>query len=74
MQELTHHIIAAAAAAAVSVQGYTRLLNVLGSNLAEFLQNLNDLHLHLQYCWPAMVAPGFRCEEVSTRGGAGLQV
>lgn len=47
------------------LQGYTRLLKVLGSNLAEFLQNLNDLHLHLQYCWPDMLAPAFRCEEVS---------
>jgi hypothetical protein len=50
---------------AVLLQGYTRLLKVLGSNLAEFLQNLNDLHLHLQYCWPDMLAPAFRCEEVS---------
>jgi guanylate cyclase soluble subunit beta len=50
------------------MQGYTRLLKVLGSNLAEFLQNLNDLHLHLQYCWPAMLAPAFRCEEVSNAG------
>jgi guanylate cyclase soluble subunit beta len=40
------------------------LLKVLGSNLAEFLQNINDLHLHLQYCWPQMLAPAFRCEEV----------
>lgn len=37
---------------------------MLGSNLAEFLQNINDLHLHLQYCWPQMLAPAFRCEEV----------
>lgn len=51
------------------LQGYTRLLKVLGSNLAEFLQNLNDLHLHLQYCWPAMLAPAFRCEEVSSACG-----
>ena len=50
------------------LQGYTRLLNVLGSNLAEFLQNLNDLHLHLQYCWPDMLAPAFRCEQVRQRG------
>jgi hypothetical protein len=47
-----------------SQQGYTRLLHVLGSNLAEFLQNLDDLHLHLQYCWPDMVPPSFRCTEV----------
>jgi hypothetical protein len=49
------------------LQGYTRLLRVLGSNLAEFLQNLNDLHLHLQYCWPDMLAPACRCEQVRVR-------
>lgn len=47
------------------VQGYTKLMSVLGANLAEFLQNLNNLHLHLSYCWPDMVAPAFRCEQVS---------
>lgn len=45
-------------------KGYTKLLHVLGSNVAEFLQNLNNLHLHLSMGWPAMVAPAFRCEEV----------
>jgi hypothetical protein len=39
---------------------------VLGSNLAEFLQNLNNLHLHLSMGWPSMVAPGFRCEQVGS--------
>jgi hypothetical protein len=46
------------------LQGYTKLLSVLGSNVAEFLQNLNNLHLHLSYCWPGMVPPAFRCEQV----------
>jgi hypothetical protein len=46
------------------LQGYTKLLSVLGSNVAEFLQNLNNLHLHLVYCWPDMVPPAFRCEQV----------
>lgn len=46
------------------LQGYTKLLSVLGSNVAEFLQNLNNLHLHLSYCWPDMVPPAFRCEQV----------
>ena len=56
------------------LQGYTRLLKVLGSNLAEFLQNLNDLHLHLQYCWPDMLAPAFRCEEVSSSSSSSRRV
>jgi hypothetical protein len=46
------------------LQGYTKLLSVLGSNIAEFLQNLNNLHLHLSYCWPDMIPPAFRCEQV----------
>jgi hypothetical protein len=50
-------------------QGYTKLLHVLGSNVAEFLQNLNNLHLHLSMGWPSMMAPAFRCEEVRARGG-----
>lgn len=48
-------------------QGYTKLLHVLGSNIAEFLQNLNNLHLHLSMGWPSMVAPAFRCEQVRRR-------
>jgi guanylate cyclase soluble subunit beta len=47
------------------VQGYTKLLKCLGSNLAEFLQNLNDLHLHLSMSYNAMKAPAFRCDNVS---------
>jgi serine/threonine protein kinase len=52
----------------VADQGYTRLMQVLGPNLAAFLQNLNNLHLHLSMGWPAMVAPGFRCEDVGPDG------
>lgn len=61
---MSSFLAAAPAASVTSHQGYTRLLKVLGSNVAEFLQNLNDLHLHLQYCWPEMLAPAFRCEQV----------
>jgi len=46
------------------LQGYEKLLRVLGSNVAEFLSNLNNLHLHLTMGWPVMIAPAFRCEEV----------
>eukprot|EP00878_Enallax_costatus_P026891 GHUV01028902.1.p1 GENE.GHUV01028902.1~~GHUV01028902.1.p1 ORF type:complete len:767 (+),score=239.67 GHUV01028902.1:298-2598(+) len=49
----------------VTEQGYTKLLAVLGANVAEFLQNLNNLHLRLQYCWPSMIPPDFRCEQVT---------
>ncbi|KAG2499523.1 hypothetical protein HYH03_002469 [Edaphochlamys debaryana] len=46
-------------------QGYLRLLRSLGSNIAEFLANLNNLHLHLTMGFPAMVAPAFRVEQVT---------
>ncbi|PNW71315.1 hypothetical protein CHLRE_16g649050v5 [Chlamydomonas reinhardtii] len=46
-------------------QGYLRLLQSLGSNIAEFLANLNNLHLHLTMGFPSMVAPAFRVEEVT---------
>ncbi|EFJ46683.1 guanylyl and adenylyl cyclase family member [Volvox carteri f. nagariensis] len=47
-------------------QGYTRLLRSLGSNIAEFLANLNNLHLHLTMGFPSMVAPAFRVEQVTS--------
>jgi hypothetical protein len=60
----------------VESEGYDSLLRVLGSNLAEFLENLNNLHLHMAVCWPAMKAPSFRCEEVKggLRAGASLRM
>ncbi|GFR46278.1 hypothetical protein Agub_g7832 [Astrephomene gubernaculifera] len=47
-------------------QGYTRLMKSLGSNIAEFLANLNNLHLHLTMGFPSMVAPAFRVEQVTS--------
>eukprot|EP00198_Chlamydomonas_reinhardtii_P011701 XP_001701038.1 guanylate cyclase [Chlamydomonas reinhardtii] len=44
--------------------GYEKLLKSLGSNMAEFLKNLNDLHLHLGMSFPAMAAPAFKCTDV----------
>lgn len=50
------------------LQGYQRLLSVLGSNLPEFLNNLNALHMHLLATFPKMQAPSFRCEKVCRVG------
>lgn len=44
------------------LQGYDKLMACLGSNLAEFLGNLNNLHLHLSTTYPAMLAPRFKAE------------
>ena len=40
--------------------GYDRILHVLGSNLSEFLCNLDALHDHLGSIYPGMRAPSFR--------------
>lgn len=52
-------------------QGYTRLMRSLGPNIAHFLANLNNLHLHLTMGFPSMVAPAFRVEQVGAGGPAG---
>lgn len=54
-------------ASPMHMQGYAKLMQVLGSNVAEFLQNLNNLHLHLSMGWPSMMSPSFRCEQVMTQ-------
>lgn len=46
------------------MQGFSGLLHVLGSTFPEFIENLNNLHLHISVCWPAMMAPSFCCEQV----------
>jgi len=51
----------------VAAQGYTKLLNCLGSSFGEFLRNLNNLHLHLSMSFEAMEAPAFRCEKVTPK-------
>lgn len=48
----------------VSSVGYEKLLQVLGSTLFDFLQNLNNLHQLLNFSFPHMLAPSFRCERV----------
>ncbi|XP_064483255.1 guanylate cyclase soluble subunit beta-1-like [Ornithodoros turicata] len=40
--------------------GYDKILRVLGSNLTDFLTNLDNLHDHLAGSYPGMSAPSFR--------------
>ncbi|XP_065303181.1 guanylate cyclase soluble subunit beta-1-like isoform X4 [Dermacentor albipictus] len=40
--------------------GYDHILRVLGSNMADFLTNLDNLHDHLASTYPGMRAPSFR--------------
>ena len=47
-------------------QGYGKLMYCLGNSLAEFLINLNNLHMHLSMSLPNMVPPAFRCENITS--------
>jgi guanylate cyclase soluble subunit beta len=40
-------------------KGYANLLRCLGSNLREWLSNVNMLHVHLESTLPEMVSPQF---------------
>ncbi|EDV24635.1 uncharacterized protein TRIADDRAFT_25317 [Trichoplax adhaerens] len=42
--------------------GYKRILEVMGSNLFEFINNLDSLHDHLATIYSGMKAPSFRCK------------
>ncbi|CAG2106918.1 unnamed protein product, partial [Medioppia subpectinata] len=47
------------------INGYDKLLRVLGSNLYDFLTNLDNLHDHLSSIYPGMRAPSFRVTNTS---------
>ncbi|ELV12728.1 Guanylate cyclase soluble subunit beta-1 [Tupaia chinensis] len=49
--------------------GYDTILRVLGSNVREFLQNLDALHDHLATIYPGMRAPSFRCTDAEKGRG-----
>lgn len=42
--------------------GYARLLRVLGRDLRDFLNGLDDLHEYLRFSYPKMRPPSFFCE------------
>ncbi|XP_060563345.1 guanylate cyclase soluble subunit beta-2-like [Ruditapes philippinarum] len=46
-------------------RGYDEMLRNLGSNILEFLQNLDSVHGLSRRDYPDMVAPSFRCDEGS---------
>ncbi|KER24293.1 hypothetical protein T265_08029 [Opisthorchis viverrini] len=43
----------------LSKVGYARLLRITGSGFPEFLNELDDLHHHLQYTYPQLKPPAF---------------
>jgi hypothetical protein len=50
----------------VAAEGYDELMNITGDNLAEFLQNLDNLHGRVGLCFPNLQMPGFQCADVQT--------
>ena len=48
--------------------GYARLLRVLGRDLRDFLNGLDDLHEYLRFSYPKMRPPSFICENETPEG------
>lgn len=48
--------------------GYARLLRVLGRDMRDFLNGLDDLHEYLRFSYPQMKAPSFYCEQETKAG------
>lgn len=48
--------------------GYARLLRVLGRDLRDFLNGLDDLHEYLRISYPKMRPPSFLCENETPEG------
>ncbi len=52
----------------VGQYGYARLLRVLGRDLRDFLNGLDDLHEYLRVSYPKMKPPSFYCEQETEHG------
>lgn len=48
--------------------GYARLLRVLGRDLRDFLNGLDNLHEYLRFSYPKMRPPSFFCEQETSEG------
>ena len=48
--------------------GYARLLRILGRDLRDFLNGLDDLHEYLRFSYPEMVPPSFNCADETPEG------
>ena len=48
--------------------GYARLLRVLGRDMRDFLNGLDDLHEYLRFSYPQMKPPSFFCESETSQG------
>ena len=48
--------------------GYARLLRILGRDMRDFLNGLDDLHEYLRFSYPKMRPPSFLCEDETPEG------
>ena len=52
----------------VSQYGYDRVMRVLGRNLRDFLNGLDNLHEYLRFSYPKLKPPSFFCENETRKG------
>ncbi|GAB6030014.1 hypothetical protein CHUAL_005705 [Chamberlinius hualienensis] len=52
----------------VGQYGYDRVLSVLGRNVRDFINGLDNLHEYLKFSYPRMKAPSFFCENENQYG------
>lgn len=52
----------------MATRGYAPILRVLGRNMRDFLNGLDNLHEYLRFSYPTMKPPSFFCEK-ETRNG-----
>jgi guanylate cyclase len=52
----------------VDQHGYGRILKVLGRNMRDFLNGLDNLHEYIRFTYPKLKPPSFFCEAESTTG------
>lgn len=50
-----------------ATEGYSHLLPIAGTNLWEFLANLDTLHAHVAMSFPDLRPPSFRCSDTTAR-------
>ncbi|CAF5196028.1 unnamed protein product, partial [Rotaria magnacalcarata] len=52
----------------VSNNGYDQILRILGHNMRDFLNGLDNLHEYMRYSYPRMRPPSFYVEKESAEG------
>ncbi|CAF5082662.1 unnamed protein product, partial [Rotaria sp. Silwood1] len=52
----------------ISNYGYDRVLRILGHNMRDFLNGLDNLHEYMRYTYPRMRPPSFYLEKENAHG------